>query len=161
MIYRAYDCAIFDNPREPATTVWFEAHSRSHVTDRLQTLLALTWQVGPDRICVGNVYSELEIEDNSVQERNAGDRRWIEGGSHGDRPSYYAGPTLVFLCAEQRRRLAAAAAAAKRHAQKIADSLVTEATGLPAGSRSAEDAAYEIEQYRRFALAPWLSEGDA
>lgn len=161
MIYRAYDCGIYGNAREPVTTVWFDASSRKDAGERLTALLALTWQVEPEQVFVGNVDDEVEMELNSVQDKTARDRRWIESGSHGDLPSYYVGPTLVFLRYSERKRLAAAAVAAKQHAQEIVGLLSDKAAGLMAGSRAVEDAAYEIEQYRAFASSAWLSEPDA
>ncbi len=161
MIYRAFDCGILDSASEPATTVWFEAHSRKDASARLVALLALTWEVEPERICVGNVDDELEIERNSIQDRSARDRRWLEGGSYGEMPLYCGGPMLVFLRAGARERLAQAATSAKEHALELASALTAKASALPKGSPEVEAMAYQIDTYRRFGSSAWLREGTA
>lgn len=155
-IYRAYDCGVYDG-QEPLTTVWFEANSDKEAGERLTAMLALVWQVAVDRVFVGNVDAVWEIELNSVQSKDAGRRRWLEGGSQGALPLYVQGPTLVFLAHANRGRLREAAGSAKAHAVELARLKDAEAA-LVGSEQEAGNVLFDAETYRDFARTPWLHE---
>lgn len=157
MIYRAHDCGIEDR-QEPLTCVWFESSSKADAGSRLTTLLSLVWEVDAERIFFGNLNDVISIEHDSLQDNAVGERRWLEGGSTGGRPLYFAMPMLVMLTARNRRRLAKAAKAARNHAKELIAALVAESALLVPDSREATNLNYDIRQYRDFADQIWLSE---
>lgn len=150
MIYRAFDCGIYDG-NEPLTTVWFDASGDKEARERIIALLALVWNVDPEQVFSGNVDSTVDIERDSIQDAAAGDQRWMESGRWGELPLYFDGPTLVLTNVRHRRQLRAAAVAAKKHAIELAEA-------LEFGGTSHRHATYETEQYKAFGLSPWLAE---
>jgi hypothetical protein len=158
MIYRAYDCGIYDNDGEPLTCVWLEATSRAEVAERITALLSLAWGVDSEKVFTGGIDDEFTIAHNSLQEAAAGDRRWLEGGWTNGRPLYFAMPVLVFLTARNRRRLAKAAKAAQQHARELVTALLAESAKHVPDSREANSLNFDIRQYRDFADQTWLSE---
>ena len=139
------------NSTEPTVTVWINARDVQSAVERLTALLALTWEVAPDRVCLNGGRSEIEIERESVQLASAGARRWLESGSAGDDPLYHRAPTLYFLGATDLERLRAAFAGAQAHARELHhkwQGLSAEARSAGKG-RGADHCSWRAEDYRR------------
>ena len=113
MLYCFNDCGVY-NSTEPTVTAWINARDVQSAVERLTALLALTWEVASDRVCLNGGRSEIEIERESVQLASAGARRWLESGSAGDDPLYHRVPTLHFLGATDLEPCAPLSLALKR-----------------------------------------------
>lgn len=154
MLYRFVDCAIYDSNQEPATTVWINAPGASEAAARVLDCLALTWGVERDQVCINAAGTdEFEIERNSAQPREAGDRRLIETGSFGEYPTYWGGPALLYLGASDQDRLRAATASAREHARELHSEMVELARQARAdgNERSADGYRWNAEDYDKFA----------
>lgn len=155
MLYRFFDCGIYDSRREdPGVTVWLEAASASAASAKIYQLLALTWDVPADRVCIGGAgSSEVDIRQESPQP-DAGDLCLAECGSLGfEFPMYDSADRLVFLDAKGRARISAAFAAARIHAAELVPV-------MQAKTKEAADAGneqlrrsfeYSAQDYARFA----------
>lgn len=154
MLYRFLECDILHSEREPPTEAWIDASTHTDAVQRVTKLLALTWDVTEDEVCVQGGHSELELEESSVEPAAAGSRRWAASGSCGDRPSYYEpAARLVFLGARPAERLSRAFASARTHASELATEVLQEAAEAQnAGNAAkAEDLTWDAASYQRFA----------
>lgn len=147
MLFRFLDCAIYDSDREPATTVWIEAANEREAAIKAETMLALTWDVSAERVCIqAAATSEYDVVRNCVEGDDAGDRRLWATGSWGERPLYYPPRVLIFAGARKRARLLTAFRAAQAHARELAAAVDNEA-----GNHG-----YQAGVYREFAAADFI-----
>lgn len=155
MLYRYYDCGIFDSDREPSTTLWVEAMSPAQADANATAILAAAWNVPKERVCIQSRTSELDALADAVEGTEAGDRRLWATGSWGERPTYFRQAVIVAVGHAARTRLQEAFRAAQAHARELATSVAAEAEeSRRAGNmRHAEHCDYEVEKYREFALA--------
>lgn len=154
MLYRFFDCGIYDNAHEPATTVWIHATSQREAAERVLALLSLTWNVEPEQVCINAAGTdELEIARNSPQRREAGDRRLAECGSTGDDPHYLTGHQLLFLNARDQARLRTAFDSARLHARELQEKMLGLAGEARAAGkeREADEYEYRAQEYAEFA----------
>jgi hypothetical protein len=156
MLYRFFDCAIFDNDVEPYTTLWIEGSSANDAYERAQTFLSFAWRIPADKVCVNGMGTvEWEILDNSAQSKEAGDRRLWESGSTGERPHYSAQRVMIIAVAKERERLMKAWREAQKHATELARELDDQArVARDLGQvREAENHEFDAKKYRDFVAA--------
>ncbi|MCD0253133.1 hypothetical protein JWH16_04590 [Xanthomonas campestris pv. campestris] len=159
MLYRFFECGIYDNDREPSTTVWIEAFSEQDAGARVSAALSLIRRVDPDKICVqGTGTSEVDVLANAIEDVTAGDRRLWATGSYGDRPTYYPSATLLLASSAQRRRLQVAHAAAQAHARELHSIVMLQVTAYQGAGDAwrAESLAGDAQQYLEFATTPLI-----
>lgn len=157
MLYRFNDCGTYSPcfacpGSDPGIEVWIEANSTTAAIERCADLLALTFQVESEEIHVECPRSELDLEENAVEGKEAGSRRLIATGSSGEYPTYYPSPVLMFVSLRNQRRLLDAFAAAREHAAALAGVFDLKAASAE-NERQKEQYARQAENYRRFASA--------
>lgn len=159
MLYRFYDCAVYDSydyKREPPTTVWIEAPNGNDALRLVTSFLSIAWGVSEEHVCIQTMGdSEFDVLRNAVEGKDAGDRRLWASGSMGERPTYYPQRVLIAAGAGARTRLLAAYKAAQAHAALQADEAYQEAQALRhAGKTSeADNLEFAFQGCRDFASA--------
>lgn len=161
MLYRFFDCGIYDNDIEPYTTLWIEAISANDAVARATAMLAAIWRVEPEQVCIQSMgRADWEIIADAIEDPDGGDRRlWAVGSagtsSSGMIPLYGTQRVILAVDARTRARLVAAWRDAQKHAGELACLREGEALYLRdiGNVREAENREYDAKRYRDFMAA--------